>query len=151
MKNRILNSVPDATLIGSILIALVLDWTLPIKEVIPSPINFAGWVLVVAGIFLAVRTLSLIRSRGASSDVVKLPAVLIADSLYLFSRNPLYLAELLVILGAAFVLGSLSAFVAPVVYVVVLDFFVIPFEEKELQRKFGDNYAQYKRLVRRWV
>jgi len=60
MVRKIYNSIPDATLIGSILLAYFLDHVLPITEIIPYPVNLIGWVVVAAGLGLAIYTLSML-------------------------------------------------------------------------------------------
>ncbi len=142
--------MPDSTLFGAIVGAYLLDRFAPVIEFIKPPLGYVGWLLVVVGFVLVARTISLLRKR-ASSDVVQTPNTLITDGLFALSRNPLYAAELLIVTGVAIVLGSLSAFVAPVVYMVIVGWFVIPFEESQLRRKFGAKYEAYARSVRRWI
>lgn len=151
LKNRILNLAPDATLFGSIGIAFILDWVTPTTEVVPFPFNLVGWLLIVTGIISAMRTLSFIRLRRASSDVTGMSATLVTDGFFSVSRNPLYVAYVLTTIGAAIAIGSLVAFVGPTICLIVLHFIIIPFEEKRLQAAFGQKYEQYRCLVRRWV
>lgn len=73
------------------------------------------------------------------------------EGFYALSRNPFYLSEVCVTIGAAVILGSLTAFAAPAICFVILHFAIIPIEERNLQNKFGQKYEQYKRSVRRWI
>ena len=69
--------------------------------------------------------------------------------LFAYVRHPLYLGVLLIYLG--FVLGSFSiiSFVAFVLIFFVYNYLAI-FEEKDLERMFGEEYLQYKKRVSRW-
>jgi protein-S-isoprenylcysteine O-methyltransferase Ste14 len=58
---------------------------------------------------------------------------------------------LLITVGTAIVLSSLTTFLASVIFYLVVNTVVIPFEEKRLQDVFGVDYEEYKRAVRRWM
>ncbi len=150
-ENRIINLVPDATLFGSIVLAYFLDRIFPSVEIFPYPINLLGWLMIAAGSILAIRTISSIRSQRASPNVTGVSSALLTKGFFSYTRNPLYLSYVAITLGAAVVLGSLAAFIGPVVCATVLNFFIIPLEEKNLQKTFGQKYEQYKRSVRRWI
>ncbi|MEW5949133.1 MAG: isoprenylcysteine carboxylmethyltransferase family protein [Thermodesulfobacteriota bacterium] len=79
------------------------------------------------------------------SDKVKMQ--LVKKGPFAIMRHPTYLAHSMIFLGAFLITGILT-----VGLIAVLDFFtvhviIIPFEEKELQRRFGDEYTEYKRRV----
>jgi len=44
-----------------------------------------------------------------------------------------------------------SSFVAPVVFFLLVNTFVIPVEERKLLASFGNEYEHYRRTVRRWI
>ncbi|HKX73089.1 MAG TPA: isoprenylcysteine carboxylmethyltransferase family protein [Candidatus Saccharimonadales bacterium] len=119
--------------------------------VVPSPISLAGWVLVVVGFGFAVSILKTLRSKRTSTDAAVAPHWLWVDGPYALSRNPFYLCYVMIALGAACALGSLAAFIAPVLCFLVLHYVVIPLEERVIQKKFGQQYEDYKRSVRRWI
>lgn len=58
--------------------------------------------------------------------------------------------ELVLWLGWVFFFGSFSVLVAFLLLAVLLNFRVVPREERELEARFGDAYIQYKKRVRRW-
>lgn len=150
MKQKFLNIVPDSALIGTIVGAYLLDGYVPIIKLIKPPLGYVGALLIIVGFVFVAKTITLLRKR-ASSDVVHTSNILITNGLFALSRNPLYASELLIVTGVAIILGSLSAFAAPVVYLVIVGGFVIPFEEGQLRRKFGLKYEAYMRSVRRWI
>jgi protein-S-isoprenylcysteine O-methyltransferase Ste14 len=77
--------------------------------------------------------------------------VLVQDGLFAFSRNPMYLGMVLVVLGVATLLRGAVPFVVPVVLAVLLYLRFIRFEERALEQTFGDDYRAYKARVRRWL
>jgi len=79
------------------------------------------------------------------------PRVLVVRGLYRFTRNPMYVGVLTVILGQALYYGSLR--VARYGCAVLAGFylFVIFYEEPTLRRLFGEQYENYCRRVPRWI
>ena len=77
--------------------------------------------------------------------------VIVQSGSYRFSRNPIYLAFSVLVLGIAcwlnsiWLLGTLSAAVS------LMGLVVIPREERYLERRFGAEYLEYKAKVRRWL
>lgn len=71
--------------------------------------------------------------------------------IYSFSRNPMYISLLLFYTGLAFIIGNWWNFILlPLLFLVVQEY-VIKREEQYLQRRFGQQYQDYKSKVRRWL
>lgn len=77
--------------------------------------------------------------------------VLVTDGPYQATRNPMYLGMILTLLGIAFYVGTLPVFLAAIAQFLILNFVFIPFEEEKMARLFGEDFAEYKKMVRRWV
>lgn len=76
---------------------------------------------------------------------------LVAEGVYRFTRNPMYLGFVSVAVGAAVALGSPLAVVGPSLFAVYLDRVQIPAEERALQARFGASFESYVRTVHRWL
>jgi len=72
------------------------------------------------------------------------PKYLLMRGPYVFTRNPMYVAELALWLGWALFYGSVPVFVGFVVLGVVMNFVAVPREERALEARFGEAYLQYK-------
>lgn len=68
-----------------------------------------------------------------------------------WTRNPMYLGMVLILLGTAILLGTLSAFLAPVAFFMAINQVFIPYEEEDMEATFGEDYLNYKKRVRRWI
>jgi protein-S-isoprenylcysteine O-methyltransferase Ste14 len=79
------------------------------------------------------------------------PRQFVSRGPYRVVRNPMYLGALMVLLGAALWLRSISLVLLGLVFVLAAHAFVTLFEEPRLERRFGASYAAYKREVRRWL
>jgi protein-S-isoprenylcysteine O-methyltransferase Ste14 len=75
---------------------------------------------------------------------------LVIEGPYRYTRNPMYLGLLLVLVGWALWLGSVAAVAVVPVWMAVLTRLQIVPEERALLDRFGGEYAQYRDAVRRW-
>jgi protein-S-isoprenylcysteine O-methyltransferase Ste14 len=63
----------------------------------------------------------------------------------------MYLGMVIGLVGLFIFLGSISPIlVIPVFVWLITNRFILP-EEKALEKKFGEAYANYKNKVRRWI
>jgi protein-S-isoprenylcysteine O-methyltransferase Ste14 len=148
---RMYKYVPGSTLGASIIIAVVLHYLFPVTTIIPFPYNLLGLVIVGSGMYLAFQSVRLLISHNTTFEAGGNPSSLVTRRPYSYSRNPIYLGFLLIALGTATILSSLSAFIAPIIFFLVVNDIIIPFEENRLQKNFGIEYERYKKSVRRWL
>lgn len=76
---------------------------------------------------------------------------LVVTGIYQFTRNPMYLGMLLVLLGCGDFLDTLFAYSGALFFFVYIEFFQIKPEEEIMQEKFGDSFSHYCLKVRRWL
>lgn len=78
-------------------------------------------------------------------------STLVTSGIYRYTRNPMYLSLLLLLLSYASHLWSWAALAGPLAFVLYVNRFQIVPEERVLKLKFGSEYAEYQRRVRRWL
>ena len=76
---------------------------------------------------------------------------IVSTGLFRLSRNPMYLALLLVLIGWGLWLGNLLGAVLIALWVLYITEFQIKPEEQALREKFGAEYEDYCRRTRRWI
>lgn len=76
---------------------------------------------------------------------------LVSTGIFRFSRNPMYLSLLLMLIAWILWLGNSLAWLGIIVFVLAINQFQIAKEEAYLENKFGDEYRRYKQKVRRWL
>ena len=76
---------------------------------------------------------------------------LVSTGIFQFSRNPMYLSLLLMLIAWSLWLGNSLAWLGVIVFILVMNRFQIAREEAYLESKFGDEYRRYKQNVRRWL
>ena len=71
--------------------------------------------------------------------------------IYSISRNPMYVSLLLLYVGLSFIIGNWwHLILLPLLFLIVQEY-IIKREEKYLDRRFGEQYFDYKTKVRRWI
>lgn len=76
---------------------------------------------------------------------------MVTSGIYRFTRNPMYLGFLLILVGWAIELSHLLPFTILPLFVWYMNRFQILPEERALASKFSEAFTAYKRSVRRWV
>src|SRR5919106_1665788 len=99
---RMYTYVPGSTLAASIITAVVLHYLFPITTpLIPFPYNLLGLLIVGFGIYLVFQSLRLLRSHNTTVEPGGNPSSLVTKCPYSYSRNPIYLGDLLITVGTA--------------------------------------------------
>lgn len=76
---------------------------------------------------------------------------LVTGGIYRLSRNPMYVALLLSLIGFGVYLQNLLALLLVPLFVWYMNRFQIKPEEEVLMNKFGEEYRSYLSQVRRWL
>jgi protein-S-isoprenylcysteine O-methyltransferase Ste14 len=76
---------------------------------------------------------------------------IVTSGIYRFTRNPMYLGFLLVLVSWSVYLSNLCAAVGPVLFILYMNRFQIEPEERILSARFGEVYDAYKAAARRWL
>ena len=138
-----------------LLLALVASYALnrywPAVTVVPEMIRYLGAVPVLAAIWIVGKSALRFQKRDTTVMPYERSTTLVTDGFYEHSRNPMYLAMLLLLVGVAWLLGSATAFLPVPFMYLALRYSIIPMEEGMLEENFGAEYLAYKRKVRRWL
>ena len=143
---------PGVFLIAALLLAAG-AWLLPQLTVsFPGQFFIAG-ILVVAGLLPGVQAvLAFSRNRTTVSPTEPDSATtLVTSGFYRFSRNPMYLGLLCLLLAMTVYIGTLTALIIVPTFIWYLTEFQIKPEEEALRRLFGQEYEAYLQAVRRWI
>jgi protein-S-isoprenylcysteine O-methyltransferase Ste14 len=110
-----------------------------------------GFLFILLGIILNIWVDIMFKKNKTTVKPYKNPTEFITSGPFRISRHPMYLGMMLILLGATIVSGTLIIFVFPIAFIILMEIFFIPFEEKNLERIFGRKYLSYKSRVRRWL
>lgn len=153
-KDRASVPIPPPLIFFAVLGAgFVLEYLFPLG--LPRGFRMIGIVIgaaliTIAGL-LSISALGSMRKRKTPFDPSRPTTNIVREGAFRFSRNPLYLALVLLQGGAAFLFLSIWLFMGLPILFILLQLLAIGPEETYLTRKFGREYLDYKASVRRWI
>ena len=120
------------------------DWPLPLRAV--------GAVMIAAGVAALLYAFGRFVFEGLGTPApVAPPERLVIGGLYRHVRNPMYVAVAATIIGQALVLGQPLLLAYAALFMAAVAAFVHLYEEPTLTRRFGEQYAAYRRGVPAWL
>jgi protein-S-isoprenylcysteine O-methyltransferase Ste14 len=142
---------PPIIYFGTIIIGILFNHWFPAKWS-PKLVQLcAGIPFTLFSAFLASITFREFIRHGVSVDHKKPTRKIITTGPFRFTRNPLYISGILLVVGVGVLLNNLwiVGLLVPSVFLVMYG--AILQEERYLSTKFGEEYLKYKSSVRRWL
>ena len=142
---------PPRIAISLLAVATVLWLFSPPETIIYIPYKLVGSIFIPTG--FAVLLVAWLQFKKANTAIPPTAesTLIVTSGIYRYTRNPMYLGMLLMMLGAAFFMGTITAMLGPVVFFLIIDKVFIPYEEKSLQSSFGNEYDEFLSTTRRWL
>lgn len=144
---------PPILLVMAIVAAVVLDITVPLAwpglddlpaRIVGLTIGAGGIALAIWSVWTLYRAKTSIRpDRGADHLVTSGP--------YARFRNPIYIADVMILLGLAEATKNVWFVIAAALFGILVTWLAILPEEHHLEARFGDDYRAYKARSRRWL
>jgi len=111
-----------------------------------------GVVLVASGLALWAWTVRLLARIGQGTLAAWDPTRhLVVAGPYRYTRNPMIMAVVSVLLGESVFFGSPTLIIWSAAFLTINFAYFLIYEEPGLERRFGDEYRLYKRNVPRWI
>lgn len=131
----------------------LLDKYLPIVEFMSTPWNNIGFLFIIGAFILdGLSVLQFFRTHTTINPLHPEKAEkLVMSGSYRYSRNPMYLGLVFVLVGWGLLLGSLAPLFMLLLFILIITTQQIIPEEKVLEKKFGQQYRDYKNRVNRWL
>jgi len=144
---------PPFLLIGVLAGAAVLGrvWPLPWPGLDDLPARAVGLGMGVAGVVLLVLSVLALRRHGTTVLPDVGATALVTGGPYRRFRNPIYLADCLILLGLAELTKNIWFVIAAAVFAALVTWLAIRPEERHLESRFGEAYLDYKAKTRRWL
>jgi protein-S-isoprenylcysteine O-methyltransferase Ste14 len=142
---------PPAIYFAGFLIGVAIELAWPIGA-LPSALALAAG-LIGGALWLAldVSAMMLFHRAGTGVAAMKPTTGLVTYGPYRITRNPMYVGMAFLYVGLALALGVIWSLAFLPVVLLIVDRLVIAREERYLEAKFGEEYREYKRRVRRWL
>tara|TARA_A100001037_G_scaffold303655_1_gene338225 strand:- start:1047 stop:1520 length:474 start_codon:yes stop_codon:yes gene_type:complete len=133
-----------------LIIGLITDRALSdILNISGYPIKF-GFSFIILGVILLAWSWLTFATAKTCIDIRKSTKQLVTIGPYKYSRNPMYLAYVLMYLGISIFFGHMATLLLLIPCLFALHYFAIEKEENYLKARFGEQYITYRSRVRRW-
>ena len=143
--------MPTTYLLISIVAMIVLHFLFPMKRIIPALWNLLGVIPLALGVILNLVADKAFQRANTTVKPFEESSVLITNGAFRISRNPMYLGFLLILIGIAVLMGSLTPYVVVLAFTILIDRMFATVEDQMLAEKFGEEFEGYKKNTRRWL
>jgi len=142
---------PPVVALMFIVIAYFLGRFAPLPFSAPAVLRYFGLALSFVGFLLGIGAFIEFRKAHTTLDPHGSAKQLVTSGIYRFTRNPIYLGFLLMVVGLPLNSGLYWGIVLAPFYMMTMTRLVIDHEEIYLEKKFRNQYPGYKSRVRRWL
>ena len=143
--------MPTTYLLIAILAVIAIHFLFPAAMIIPPVWNLIGIVPLGLGVGINLVADGAFHKVNTTVRPFEESSALVTDGVFKISRNPMYLGFVLVLIGVAVLLRSLSPYVVILAFVILIQVMFITVEEQMLAEKFGPGWQEYRRRTRRWL
>lgn len=123
--------------------------------------QWAGVLVMIIGILIYLWTVASFLLRGKGTPAIwftkalsfiigEEPMKMVSSGIYRYSRNPMYIGVITTVAGQGIFFQYSSLLWYALSLFVVFNFAVIFIEEPHLEKKFGEEYRNYRKRTRRW-
>ncbi|MDR0522250.1 MAG: isoprenylcysteine carboxylmethyltransferase family protein [Planctomycetaceae bacterium] len=153
MKREWIRTVVILPMNVLVFIPAIVLWFTGYKWTVNRPeLLILGGVLLAGGLFLAGWTMRLFAVKGQGTAAPwNPPKKLVVSGPYCFVRNPMITSVLTMQIAEALLLNSSWCFGLFLLFWLGNMVYFPFFEEKDLEKRFGESYLEYKRHVPRWI
>lgn len=142
---------PPVFYVVATLIGLGIDYIYPLSFGFQGMTETAGIIIVILGTLVTILGFKLFASNKQSPSVHASASQVYQSGIFGYSRNPIYLGVALWMLGGALYFDKAWIAIMMLPLLLFMNKVVIEKEEAYLEGKFGDEYRNYKKKVRRWI
>ena len=142
---------PPVVALMFIVIAYFLGRFAPLTFSAPVILRYVGLAMTFVGFLLGIGAFIEFRKARTTLDPHGSARQLVTSGIYRFTRNPIYLGFLLMVIGIPLNSGLYWGIVLAPFYVFLMHRLIIRHEEVYLEKKFGKAYTGYTSRVRRWI
>ena len=141
---------PPAILALAITAGMVLGHNAPFPLEFPMA-RVLGLALLAAGLSIDVWAMLALRKARTTIWPNRSSSHLVVSGPFGYSRNPIYVSNVMLLLGLGLVLGNMWFVPLAIADAVLTHFLAVRREENHLIANFGYKYEAYCRAVRRWI
>jgi protein-S-isoprenylcysteine O-methyltransferase Ste14 len=148
-------ALPPFIFLGFFVVGLVFHYFFKLLIVnepgFASILDILGIALIVVSLILPVLAFKALEKSKTTHKVSEPTTAIVSSGIFGYTRNPIYLSGFILFVGISFITNSLILIILTVPLFFVIREGVVKREENYLERKFGQEFIDYKKSVRRWI
>lgn len=144
-------TLPPTYLLLAIVLMIGMHILLPSIILLSLPWMLAGVLLMMSGIAINLIGNNTFKHHQTTIKPFQTSSALVTTGIFRYSRNPMYLGMVVLLIGLGLLLGSVPPFAVVPVFVLLITQRFIRVEEEMLADTFGTTYHAYCARVRRWI
>ena len=115
--------------------------------------NLISFIIFLIGLIILINPIIKFIKSKTTIDPINFKKVnkLIISGIYKYSRNPMYLGLLMIVISNTIFFLNIFSIITPILFYFWINKFQIKREEIFLTEKFGDEYLLYMTNTRRWI
>ncbi len=115
--------------------------------------SLISFIILLIGVLILINPILKFRKSKTTIDPIKFKKVnkLLTSGIYKYSRNPMYLGLLMIVISTSIFYLNIFSMITPILFYYWINRFQIKREEIFLSEKFGKEYLFYKTKTRRWL
>ena len=110
-------------------------------------------ISILLGITILLLAVRLFNKQNTTVNPIKIEKAssLVVAGIFQYSRNPMYLGMLFVLVGLTFKFNLIGGFIFTLLFMLFITVFQIKPEEQIMSKLFGNEFNEYKKKVRMWL
>lgn len=142
---------PPILILGALIVGIALQYFWPLHLWRAWPARILGLLPMLIGAIMLRGAFMSMKRAGTNVRPNKPTTAIVSDGPYHFSRNPIYLGNMMIYVGLALLFNMMWPLLTLIPSLLILHWGVVLPEEQYLEAKFGEAYLAYKSSVRRWI
>lgn len=143
--------IPPVWFLLGLIVVFLFDRYYPVASFASSLVSGAGVLLVLLGLLSVISSARLFSKADTGIVPFSEATALVTSGAFRFSRNPMYLGMVFVLLGTALIVGTGAGLLVAPVFMLIIQYRFILDEERMMREVFGEEYERYCAGVRRWL
>ena len=145
---------PPIVFLAAIIIGILANLFYPLPwfgQPLSGILSVLGWLMIAAFAAINISAIGTLRRAGTTVRPDRGTDHLVTDGPFAFTRHPLYLAGITLVLGIGLISGIVWFLLVAILAAFAVQKLAIEREERHLQARFGQAYLDYAARVRRWI
>lgn len=143
--------MPTTYLLIAIVAMIMVHFLFPAMRIVPPIWNLLGIIPIALGVIINLIADKAFHRANTAVKPFEESSALVTSGAFRITRNPMYLGFVLILIGIAVLMRSLTPYLVIIAFAILIDRMYITVEERMLAEKFGPDWIAYKEKTRRWL